>query len=257
MTPVKISSPPVSEEDFLILEDDEAFRISIPSTAATSKRHRGTSSRDKESSADKGTKGSSALKQPRTDEVNDKPEPQTVGPKVKTKGSDMIASGEKNEFTLRGNEVDMPENVPSCDFNEPQKSSKSKLPREGPFKNGDKAKEQPETDRGASGGRGKPAEKKETRQEKSKYRKTVTDDSEATIHKSSKVTRKAAQDLDCDDATMAEGRLLNTVTNYCQNAFRIKADASVISKKTEQKILEPQFLLFPQNIPNVAGAVWK
>lgn len=164
MTPVKISSPPVLEDDFLILEDDEAFRISIPSTAATSKRHRRASSRDKESSADKEAKGSSALKQPQTDRANDKLEPQTVGPKVKKKGRDMIASREKNEVTLRGNEVDVPENVPSCDFKEPQKSSKGKRPREGPSKDSDKAKEQPQTGRRASGGRGKPAEKKETRQ---------------------------------------------------------------------------------------------
>lgn len=225
MTPVKVSSPPVLEDDFLILEDDEAFRISIPSTAATSKRHRRASSRDKESSADKEAKGSSALKQPQMDLL----EPQTVGPKVKKKGSDMIASREKNEVTLPENEVAVPANVPSCDFEEPQKFSKRKRPREGPSKDSDKAKEQPQTGRRASGGRGKPAEKKETRQEKSKYMKTVTDDSEATIHKSSKVTRKAAQDLVCDDPTMAEGRLLNTVTNYCQDAFRIKAYASVIS----------------------------
>lgn len=229
MTPVKVSSPPVLEDDFLILEDDEAFRISIPST--TIKRHSRTSSRDKESTADKGAKGSSALKQPQTDLVNDKLEPQTVGPKVKKKGSDMIASREKNEVTLRGNEVDVPENVPSCDFKELQKSSKRKLPRGGPSKDSDKAKEQPETGRRGSGGRGKPAEKKETRQEKSKYMKTVTGDNEATIPKSSKVTQKAEQDLVCDDATMAEGKLLNTVTNYCQNAFRIKPYASVIAKK--------------------------
>lgn len=222
------------EDDFLILEDDEAFRISIPSTAATSKRQRRTSSRDKESSADNSATGSSAPKQPQTDQVNDKPEPQTVGPKVKKKGSKMIGSSENNEVTLSGNEVDVPENVPSCDFKDPQKSSKRKRPREGPFKNSDKAKEHPQT--GRSGGRGKPAKKKETRQEKSKYMKTVTDDSEATIHKSSKVTQKAAQDLVYDDATMAEGRLLNTFTNYCRNSFRIKAYAS---KKIEQKILAP------------------
>ncbi|XP_003968057.2 axoneme-associated protein mst101(2) isoform X1 [Takifugu rubripes] len=202
LTPVKVSSPPVLEDDFLILEDDEAFRISIPST--TNKRYRRTSSRDKESPADKGAKGSSAVKQPQTDQVNNKLEPQTVGPKVKKKGRDMIASREKNEVTPRGNEVDVPENVPSCDLNEPQKSSQRKWPKEGPSKDSDKAKEQPQTGRRASGGRGKPAEKKETRQEKSKYMKTVTDDSEATIHKSSKVTQKAAQDLVCDDATMAE-----------------------------------------------------
>lgn len=188
MTPVKVSSPPVLEDDFLILEDDEAFRISIPST--TSKRHKITSSRDKESSANKGAKGSSALKQLQTGRTNNMLEPQTVDP---------------NEVALRGNEVDVPENVPSCDFKEPQKSSKRTWPREGPSKDSDKAKEQPQTSTRASGGRGKPAEKKGTRQEKSKYMKTLTDDSEATIHKSSKVTRKAAQDLVCDDATIAGG----------------------------------------------------
>lgn len=229
MTPVKVSSPPVLEDDFLILEDDEAFRISIPSTAATSKRRRRTSSRDKESSADKSAKGSSALKQPQPDQVNATPEPQTVGPKVKKKGSDMI------EVTLIGNEGDVPENDPSCE--EAQRSSKRKRPREGPFKNSDKAKEHPQTGRRASGGRGKAAEKKETRQEKSKYMKAVTDDSEATIHKSSKVTRKAAQDLVYDDATTAEGNLLTTFTNYCQNASRIKAYASVKSKKNRAENL--------------------
>lgn len=227
MTPVKITSPEL-DDDFLILEDDEVFRICIPSTAATSKRHRRPSSRDKEGSTDKGAKGSSALKQPHADQPNDKLQPQTVGAKGKKKGRDAIASSEKNEVALRGNDVDVPESAPACDFMEPQKPSKRKQPGEGPSKASDKAEEQPQTGRRASGGRAKPAEKKEDRREKSNHMKTVTDDSEAKVHKSSKGTRKAPQDLVCDDATVAEGRPLTTFT-HCQDIFKIKAQTSVRS----------------------------
>lgn len=197
MTPVKVTSPtPVLEDDFLILEDDEAFRISIPSKVATSKRPRRTSSTDKESSADKGAKDS-ALKQ--TDQANNKLEPQTVSQKVK-KGK--ISSSKKNEAIVCGNKVDVPEKLPSCDVKEPPKSSKRKRPREVPSKDSDKAEEQPRnTGRRASGGRGKPTGKKEN----------VIDGNDVKTHKSLKVTRKVSQDRVNGDAAMAEGQHLDSI----------------------------------------------
>lgn len=201
MTPVKVTSPPpVLEDDFLILEDDEAFRISIPSKVATSKRPRRTSSKDKESSADKEAKDS-ALEQPdkQTDQANNKLEPQTVSQKVK-KGK--ITSSKKNEAIVRGNKVDVPEKLPSCDVKEPPKASKRKRPKEVPSKDSDKAEEQPRnTGRRASGGRRKPTGKKEN----------VMDGNDVKTHKSPKVIRKVSQDLVHGDAAMAEGQQLDSI----------------------------------------------
>lgn len=199
MTPVKVTSPPpVLEDDFLILEDDEAFRISIPSKVATSKRPRRASSTDKESSADKGAKDF-ALKQPQTDQANNKLEPQTVSQKVK-KGK--ITSSKKNEAIVHGNKVDVPEKLPSCDVKEPPKASKRKRPREVPSQDSDKAEEQPRnTGRRASGGRGKPTVKKEN----------VIDGNDVKTHKSPKVTRKVSQDRVNGDAAMAESQHLDSI----------------------------------------------
>lgn len=207
LTPVKVTSPTVSDDDFLILEDDEPVWFSIPNKAATSKKR----SRDKDSSADRGAKGSlpvTAPKQPPNDQAHEKLEPQTVSQKGKNKGTNKMKDSEENEATVHGNKVDkmlIPEDYSSSGVKEPPKPSPRKWPREVPSKDSDEAAEQPQnTGRRASGGRGKPTTKKESRHKNSKNMKTLKDDCDVKKQKSSKVTRQVRQDRVHDDATMAQ-----------------------------------------------------
>lgn len=218
---------PVSDDDFLILEDDGPIWFSIPNKAATSKKRNRSSSRDKDSSADKGAKSSlpgTAPNQPPTDQAHDKLEPQTVSQKGKKKGSNKTNGSED------GNKVN--EDCSSSDGKEPPKPSKSQWPRVVPSKDSDEAAEQPQNrGRGASGGRGKPTAKKESRHKSSKNMKTLKDDCDVKKQKSSKVTQKVRQDTVHDDATTAqvcvghaggEGMLSTLFTNYCQSVVKIK-----------------------------------
>lgn len=214
LTPVKVTSPTASDDDFLILEDDGPVWFSIPNKGA--KR-----SRDKDSSADKGAKDGlpgTALKQPPANQAHDGPEPQTVSQKEKKKGRNKLKGSEK-EATVYGNTVDemlSPEDSSSSVGKEPPKPRK--WARKVPSK--DEAAEQLQTTgRGARGGRGKPTVEKESRRKNSKKKKTLKDDYEVKKQKSSKVTRKVGQDTVHDAAAMAqvcvghadaEGMLLNT-----------------------------------------------
>lgn len=241
MTPVKVTSPTVSDDDFLILEDDEPAWFSIPNKAATSKKRSRTSSRDKDSSADKGAKGSlqgTGLKQPPTDQAPDNPEPQTVSQKGKKKGSNKMKGNEENKTTVHGNKVDemlSPEDYSSSDVKKPPKPSQRKWPREVPSKDSDEAAEHPQTTgRRASGGRGlssSPTVKKESRHKNSKNMKTLKGDCDVKMQKSSKVTRKVRRDTVQDDATMAqvcvgqadgEGTLFNTFYLFSELIIKLK-----------------------------------
>lgn len=209
LTPVKVISPPVPEDDFLILEDEGPFWISIPGRATASKKHIKAPSIEKDSSANERAKGSSpggVPEQPQTDQANDKPEPQTISRKVKKKG------GEKSKATVHGNKGDVvhsPEEPPSGGVNEPQKPSKRNHPREVPSKDSDKAEEQPQnTLRRSSGGRGKGTVKKENRKKNSKDMKTVKDGSDVKL---SKVSRKVPQKTVLDDATVAQSQVVDCV----------------------------------------------
>lgn len=215
----------MSDEDFLILEDDEPVWFSIPNKAATREKRSTTSTRDKDSSADKGAKGSlpgTAPKQPPTDQARDKLERQTFSQKGKKKGSKKMKGSKENEATVHGKKVDemlSPEDYSSNDVKEPSKPSQRKRPREVASGDGDEAAEQPQnTGRRASGGGGKPPAKKESGHKNSKNMKTLKDDCGVKKQKSSKVVRKVRQETVHDDATMAqvcghadgEGMLLNT-----------------------------------------------
>lgn len=234
MTPVKVTSPTVSDDDFLILEDDEPVWFSIPNKAGTGKKRSTSFSRDKDSSADKGAKATlpgTALKQPPTDQDHYKPEPQTVQ-KGKKKGSNKMKGNKENDGTVHGTKLDemlSPEDYSSNNVKEPPKPRKRKWLREVPSKESDEAVEETQnTGRRASGGKGKPTATKESRHKNSKNMKTLKDDYVAKKQKSSKVTRKVRRDAVHDDATMAqvcvrhadnEGIVLNTFTcsQGCQN----------------------------------------
>lgn len=227
MTPFKVTGPAVSDDDFLILEDDEPVWFSIPSQAAASEKRRRASSRDEDSSADKGAKGSfqgTVLKQPPADPTHDKLEPQTVSQKGKKKGGSKMKGSEEKEATAHGNKVDgvlSSEDYSSSDVKERPKPSQRKQPKEVPSNNGDKAAEQPQnTGTGANRGRLRPTAKKESRQKSYKTMKTLKDDCDVKKQKSSKVARKVCQDMVHDDAAAmagvcvgqadGEGMVLNT-----------------------------------------------
>lgn len=235
MTPVKVSSPPMSEDDFLILEDNGPLWFSIPSKAAKSKKYSTTSSTDKDGSAEKGAQGSSpvtAPKQPQIDQADGKLEPQTARRKGKKKAN------KKNEATMHATKVgdtQSPDDPPSDDGREAQKSSKSRRPRKIPSEDHGNAEEQPQiTGRKANAGRAKPAAKKQNRHKNSRDTKTVRDEAVIRTHKSSKLTRKVPQDmvhedkraqnqeLDCIGHADVEGTLFNIFliivsVVYCQN----------------------------------------
>lgn len=235
MTPVKVTSPAVSDDDFLILEDEPVW-FSIPSKSAASEKRSRASSRNKDSSADRanGSFPGTVPKQLPAEHTHDKPEPQTVSQKGKKKGWSKIKGSEENEATVPGNKVDKvlsPEDYSSSDVEERPKPSQRKQPREVPSNHGEEAAEQPQnTGRGASGRRGKPTAKKENRQKTAKNMKTLKDDCDAKKQKSSKVARKVCPETVHEDATMAgvcvgqadgEGMLLNTfyllLFTCCQN----------------------------------------
>lgn len=228
----------MSDEDFLILEDDEPVWFSIPNKAAIREKLSRTSSRDKDSSKeeeDKGAKGSllgTAPKQPPTNQTRDKLELQTVSQKGKKKGSKKMKGSEENKATVHGNKVDEmldPEDYSSSDVKEPPKPSQRKRPRKVPSRDSEEAARQPQnTGRRASGGGGKPPAKKESRNKN--FKKTLKDDCGVKEQNFSKVARKVRRDTEHDDATMAqvcakhadvEGMLLNTfyllLSQCCQN----------------------------------------
>lgn len=221
LTPVKVVSPPVPEDDFLILEDEGPFWISIPGRATTSKKPIRASSTEKDSSSNKRAKGSppgSAPEQPQTDQANDKPEPQNISRKVKKKG------GEKSEAAGHGNKGDVmhsPEKPHSGGVNEPQKPSKKNHPKEVLSQDGEKAEEQPQnTVRRASGGRGKGTVKKENRKKNSKDMKTGKDGSDV---KSSKVSQKVPQNMALDNATVAQNQDMDCVGPSDFNGMLLKS----------------------------------
>lgn len=226
MTPLKVTSPAVSDDDFLILEDDEPVWFSIPSQTAASEKRRRVFSRDEDSSADKGAKGSFpgiVQKQPPAEPTHDKLEPQTVSQKGKKKAGSKMKGSEENEATVHGNKVDKvlsPEDYSSGDVKERPKPSQRKRPKEVPPNDGNKAAEQLQNaGTGANGGRLRATAKKESRQKSSKTMKTLKDDCDVKKQKSSKVAQRVCEDMVHDDATMAgvcvgqadgEGMLLNT-----------------------------------------------
>lgn len=208
LTPVKATSPTASDEDFLILEDDEPVWFSIPSKAATSKKHSRTSSRDKDSSADRGAKGSlpgTAPKPPPTDQADDKLEPHTASQRGKKKGRNKIKGSEEEQATVHGNKEELlsPEDGSVSDAKDPPKASQRKRPREVPSKESEAAEQPQASGRGASGARGRPTAKQDRRHQDSKNKKTLEDGCEIRKQKPSKVTQKVAQDT-VREATAAQ-----------------------------------------------------
>lgn len=246
LTPVKVTSPTASDDDFLILEDDGPVWFSIPSKAATSKKHIRTSSRDKDRSADQGAKGSlpgTAPKQAPTDQADGKLEPQTVSQREKKKGRNKIKGSEETEDTVHGNKADemlIPEDGSWSDVKEPPKPSQRKRPREVPSIDNEAAAEQPQTTgRGASEGRGKPADKKESRNKNSKPMKTLKDDCEVKKRKLSKATRKVGQDM------VPEAALTQVCVGYAGSGGILLHTLDLLLSECCQNVTKQMNVFFP------------
>ncbi|XP_074477880.1 uncharacterized protein LOC141759590 isoform X2 [Sebastes fasciatus] len=194
---VKVPTPPPElEDDFLILEDEPLW-ISIPSKTGTRKNHRlsRTSSTDKDSSTDKGTKDSppeTAQKQQESERTKSKLGSQTVNQKMK-----MRKKEKKNEVTEPGNEKDElsgPEDLPAGDEMEEEKPNKKKQRlKKVPYKQSDEEEEQPKD--GASGEE-KPALKTEKKAQRSDSLKVGNENAKTSRATPLKRGRKVTQGSD-------------------------------------------------------------
>ncbi|XP_071341242.1 neurofilament heavy polypeptide [Trachinotus anak] len=203
LSPVKVPPPPPEpEDDFLILDDDTPLWFSIPSKTATSKRQKlsRTSSTDKDSSADKGTKVSpleTAQKEEEPEKAKGKQGIQPGNQKMKRK-----KGRERNEVTGPGNDKDelsSPEDLPAGDLVEQEKPNKKKRLNKIPSKESDKAKEEPKDTVSRKPDVENPPQKVEKKAQKSsemkssKFSKDGKENTKTSRAKSVKRTRKVTQ----------------------------------------------------------------
>ncbi|XP_035474506.1 uncharacterized protein si:ch211-161h7.4 isoform X2 [Scophthalmus maximus] len=203
LTPVKVAVPPPEpEDDFRILEDDAPLWFTIPSKTATGRRQRQSrsSSTDKESSTDKGTKDSPEEAKA---ELAIEPVDQTQE-KTKKKNGRV----KKNEVTRPENdkeELTSPEDLPAGDTVEQEKPNKKKRElKKIPSKECDKAEEEPKETARKETVEEKNAEKMETKVQKSS--KDGRGNAKMSRTKPPKRTRKVTRgpedvkEMVCDEA---------------------------------------------------------
>ncbi|TNN88819.1 hypothetical protein EYF80_000696 [Liparis tanakae] len=215
LTPVKVPTPAEPEEDFLILEDDDLFRFSIPSKAATSKKQRRgqTTSMEKDSSTDTGKKDSSletAPKPQESEQTTHKLGSQTVTQKTKKGkwGNKKMKEAEPESYKEA---LSTPEDLAAGNLMLEEKPSKKKQRlRKVTSKESDKEEEQPKD--GASGERQEEEPTRKTEKKASQSsdvkRPTSLKDGNKTAKtsraKSLKGARKVAQGSDAVKQTMEE-----------------------------------------------------
>lgn len=200
LTPVKVPTPAEPEEDFLILEDDDLFRFSIPSKAATSKKQRQgrTTSIEKDSSTDTGKKDSSletAPKPQESEQTTHKLGSQTVKTK-KGKWGNKKMEAEPESYKQ---ELSPPEDLAAGNLMVEEKLIKKKQRlRKVTSKESDKEEEQPE--HGASGEtqEEQPTQKTEKKASQSSdvKRPTSLKDGNETAQTSRAKSRKGARKVD-------------------------------------------------------------
>ncbi|XP_051267354.1 nucleolar protein dao-5 isoform X2 [Dicentrarchus labrax] len=205
LSPVKVPTPPEPEDDFLILEDDTPLWFSIPSKTASTKRRGITSSTDKDSSTDKGSKDNpleTAQQQQESEQENDKLRSQTVNQKMK-RGK---RKEKKNEVTEPGNdmhELSSPEDLPAGDLMEEKPDKKKQRLKKAPSKESDMEEEQPkdtasrETDEERPTLKMKKKAQKSSEMKRSKSSKDGNEKAKTSRATSSKEARKVtdAEDL--------------------------------------------------------------
>jgi len=197
---VKVPTPAEPEEDFLILEDDDLFRFSIPSKAATSKKQRQgrTTSIEKDSSTDTGKKDSSletAPKPQESEQTTHKLGSQTVKTK-KGKWGNKKMEAEPESYKQ---ELPPPEDLAAGNLMVEEKLIKKKQRlRKVTSKESDKEEEQPE--HGASGEtqEEQPTQKTEKKASQSSdvKRPTSLKDGNETAQTSRAKSRKGARKVD-------------------------------------------------------------
>ncbi|XP_039983520.1 ankyrin repeat domain-containing protein 11 isoform X2 [Xiphias gladius] len=132
LSPVEVqTTPPVLEDDFLILEDDAPIWFSIPSKTATSKRQKQSRSTDKDSSTDKGTKDGPLVTAQKEDELEKATTKLGILP-VNQKIKKKKGRETKHEVTWPRNdeyELSSPKDLPAGDLVEQDKPNKKKQQR--------------------------------------------------------------------------------------------------------------------------------
>lgn len=131
LSPIKVPTPPPApEDDFLILEDDAPLLFSIPSRTTKKQNRSKTSSSDRDSSTDKGTKDSqleTAQKQLETDQGRSNRQSQTVHNQKRKKNrreTDDEVAGTGND---KGHDILLtPEDLPAVEVMEQDKPKKKK-----------------------------------------------------------------------------------------------------------------------------------
>nr|XP_020457957.1 uncharacterized protein LOC109961469 isoform X2 [Monopterus albus] len=152
-SPVKASTPPEPEDEFLIIEDDgfcfsSPHKISIPHKTLIIKTQKKNESKAEQSSTNKdGLKNSpleNAEKEEKPEKTNTTLDVHPVGQKTKhNDGKDRrTRKGKGTEVTEPGNnmvDLSIPEDVPASDFVGQEKQQLKKVP----FEESDKAEEEP------------------------------------------------------------------------------------------------------------------
>ncbi|RVE58814.1 hypothetical protein OJAV_G00197540 [Oryzias javanicus] len=190
--------PPDPEDDFLILEDDATFWISIPSKSVSKRKQRQslTSSPTKESSPDKGTvEIPSEIPQERleSEKGNGQLESQAVDQKnKKKKGKEKTQKSTGNGKTKE--DLSDYRELPADDLvvqEEKKKNVESKKRRNAEVQSKDKSNEESDNE--------KPSEKMQTKERKSSDKRTTKDNKkttkkslEKTVKDASKQTQKRA-----------------------------------------------------------------
>ncbi|XP_034416256.1 uncharacterized protein si:ch211-161h7.4 [Cyclopterus lumpus] len=209
LTPVKVPTPAEPEEDFLILEDDNLFRFSIPSKAATSKKQRQgrTSSTEKDSSTDKGKKDSqleTAQNPQESEQTKNKLGSQTVTQKTKKGkwGKKKIKEAEPGHYK---------EDLPAGDLMVEEKPNKKKQRlRKVTSKESDKEEEQPKEAASGEMHEEKTTQKTEKKAQQSSDMKKPTslkdgnENTQTSRAKSLKTGRKVTQGSDAVKQTIKE-----------------------------------------------------
>lgn len=238
MSPVRVPTPPVPEDDFLILEDDTPLWFSIPSKTAASKRQKTskTSSSDKDSSTDKEAKDNPleiAQKQQEAEQPNSKVESQTVDQKMKKK--------KKKEVTEPANVPDelSPEDLSADDLmKQKEQANKKKQLQKAPSHESDKAETQAE-DRTSGETRDKKPNLKMAKKPQ-KAADTKTTKSLKAINENTKTSKTKLSKRATEVTTGSDGDK-DLVIEQRQEQTRMEPEvAEDLGSSTEKEISDPE-----------------
>ncbi|KAF6727313.1 hypothetical protein FQA47_022629 [Oryzias melastigma] len=230
--------PPDLEDDFLILEDDAPFWISIPSKSVSKRRQRQslTSSPTKESSPDKGKveiPSEIPQERPEPERENGQLESQVVDQKNKTKkGKDKTQKSTGNG-KMKEDFYDYQEPI-SDDFEVQEKKKKtvqSKKRLNAEVQSKDKSNEDLDNE--------KPSEKMQTKDRKSSDKRSAKDDKKTTKKSLEKTVKKANKQTQKRAVLEKDGADASPVTNQMQEeSGKESTDTEEQNKFTDEEFVE-------------------